>query len=101
MNKKTILLTESYDKLGIDFTPINDKHLHINIFPLNHFYYILDTHADKIDYTYKITSGSKVFIYSNLYEIMLWYNYYTHKYIHIQKRYNNHCLNKSLHRQKN
>ena len=103
MNKKTKLLHESYDKLGIDFKEVNDKHLYISIFPRYHFYHTLNTNTASakniivynLDDQYKITVGSKEFIYSNLYEIMLWYNYYIHKYVHIQKKCDGHCMNGS------
>ena len=76
------LLEESYAKLGLKFVIDTTKHLYISHFENSYFYYEIGIY-DSVDVIYK---GTQTYSYCNLYEILLWYYYYTHKYRTFQRK---------------
>lgn len=79
MNKNKVL-NDAYEKLQLIFKFNEIDHLHINYIDITHFYNKIGIKDQQ-----NITKGSKCFTYHNIYEVLLWYNYYAIKYKHIQK----------------
>lgn len=100
---KSKLLEETYKNHGLDFVIDNVNHLYIYNFSINVFqsyyiaYYIDQLNQRQIgnntidqsgDYKYNgksiiVNKGLKEFIYNDIYEILLWYNYYKFTRRHI------------------
>lgn len=78
-----------YTELGINFKFIQDKHMYINLFGKDEFY-------NNVEDWVSITKGSKKYEYCNLYEILLWYYYYSIKHKHIKKKYKSKYIKREL-----
>ncbi len=74
---KSLILTKTYQDLNVDFK-INDKD-HLHILPLWR-----DEFGNYANY--ETTRGHLNYGYSDLYEVMLWYRYYTIRHHHIEKK---------------
>ena len=96
------ILKKAYTELNLDFK-FNDKnHLYIKKFDCGYFRNnLLITHDETIilpgcGYTTNSNSfienkGLSNYEYCNIYELLLWYYYYTIKYKHVEHKNNNKC----------
>ena len=86
-----ILLDNTYKQLGLTFKLNDTDHLHIKPFDCHAFMFI---NWDNKLYTVYGYKNSPIY-FKNIYEILLWYYYWSHKYIHIGRRNSNGCINQS------
>ena len=94
MNKPKIL-SDAYKQLDLTFEMETKNHLHIK--NIDKCFFLWDLFVkDKTDLPnwnlslvddQLIIKGSHKFYYANIYEILLWYYYYTVHYKHIQRGY--------------
>ena len=103
--KNKELLEKAYKELDIDFTLDDTKHVYFSFFKSYFEMYYNNTNIpnwiipkgywtepdqDRLS-RITINKGSKTYYYNNLYEILIWYNYYKYSYRHIQHRTRSYC----------
>jgi hypothetical protein len=98
--EKHKILTQAYEKLGLTFLQVNDKHLYIEHFHQLFFRYQLNITNNSTEILtrlydssfvehndgYLINKGTQSFQCYNIYEMLLWYYYYTIKHKHIKHK---------------
>ena len=94
---KSKLLENTYKNLGLDFVIDEEKHIYIHNFSINEFYcyYNIGKYEDKLNENNNnkmsrrnakskcIYKGQNGYYYSDIYEALLWYNYYKYQKRHI------------------
>lgn len=100
---KHSLLHETYKKLNLTFEFDDTQHMYIKKFDKNYFVYRMKITSENTSivpifegvftnkYENIIKKGLHDFEYWNIYEVLLWYYYYTIKYKHIEHKNSNRC----------
>ena len=102
MLDKQEILKKAYDEMGLTFEFDDRKHLYVKLFDSCYFMNNIGMTSNNTEITnpgiclgrvtggtYVVRKGKHVYYYCNIYEVLLWYHYYTIKYKHIQHKNKN------------